>query len=161
MKRQKRPSRLSWLFLFSLLWLSLVSGPVHGAELVSPNTTTSETNETQPLGNSKSPLDALKDSWSKLKDELKASSADSEALLSLLEEAWIEIDELNSLLTQSIELSSTWKTISENLAHILDSQDKAHKKEILRLETERGWWIVGTVASSILAVGLGFAWLLK
>jgi predicted lipoprotein len=106
-------------------------------------------------------LDALKDSWSKLKDELKASSADSEALLSLLEEAWIEIDELNSLLTQSIELSSTWKTISENLAHILDSQDKAHKKEILRLETERGWWIVGTVASSILAVGLGFAWLLK
>ncbi len=161
MKRQKRFSNAPRWAFFVCLSLLVVIGQARGAELVSPNTTTSETNETQPLGNSKSPLDALKDSWSKLKDELKASSADSEALLSLLEEAWIEIDELNSLLTQSIELSSTWKTISENLAHILDSQDKAHKKEILRLETERGWWIVGTVASSILAVGLGFAWLLK
>lgn len=161
MKRQKRFSNLSRWAFFVCLSLLVVIGQARGAELVSPNTTTSETNETQPLGNSKSPLDALKDSWSKLKDEFKESSEDSEKLLSLLEEAWIETDELNSFLVLSMEQSSDLKRISENLKNALEAQDNAHKKEILRLETERGWWIVGTVASSILAVGLGFAWLLK
>ena len=161
MKRQKRPSRLSLLFLFSLLWLSLATGPVHGAELVSPNTIASSSNETDTLRNTETPLDNLKLFLSQLKDEFKESSEDSEKLLSLLEEAWIETDELNSFLEQSMAQSSDLKSISENLKNALEAQDKAHKKEILRLETERGWWIVGTVASSILAVGLGFAWLLK
>lgn len=161
MKRQKRFSNLSRWAFFVCLSLLVAIGQARGAELVSPSTTASSSNETDTLKNTETPLDNLKLFLSQLKEEFKESTEDSEKLLNLLEEAWIEIDGLKSFLAQSMERSSDLQNISENLKNALEAQDKAHKNEVLRLEIERGWWLAGTVVSSILAAGLGIAWLLK
>lgn len=161
MKRQKRFSNLSRWAFFVCLSLLVAIGQAHGTELVSPNTIVLDSNETSTLSNTRTPLDNLKAYLNQLKEEFKESTEDSEKLLNLLEEAWTEIDGLNSFLAQSMERSSDLQNISENLKNALEAQDKAHRAGILRLEIERGWWIAGTVVSSILAAGLGIAWLLK
>ena len=147
--------------LLVALWLLAGTGLVHGAESVNPNTTTSETDETRSSQNSGTPLDDLRESWAKLKDELTDWSEDSELLSSLLEKALIEASELQYLLMQSMEQSASLKTLSEDLTRKLKDQDQAHRAEILSLEISRGWWIVGTVTVSVVAIGLGVAWLLK
>jgi hypothetical protein len=106
-------------------------------------------------------LDDLRGSWAKLKDELTDWSADSELLSSLLGKALIEASELQSLLTQLMEQSASLKILSEDLTRKLEAQDRAHRAEILSLEISRGWWIAGTVTVSVVAIGLGVAWLLK
>jgi hypothetical protein len=111
--------------------------------------------------NNGTPLDDLRESWAKLKDELTDWSEDSELLSILLERALTEASELQSLLTLSMEQSENLKTLSEDLVRRLEAQDKAHRAEILSIEISRGWWIVGTVTVSVVAIGLGVAWLLK
>ena len=159
----RKPSG-SWGSLPCLLVALLLlagTGLVHGAELVSPSMTTSEQNEIESSENSGTPLDDLRESWAKLKDELTDWSEDSELLSSLLEKALTEASELQSLLMQSMEQSASLKTLSEDLARKMEDQDRAHRAEILSLEISRGWWIVGTVTVSVVAIGLGVAWLLK
>jgi len=159
----KKPSGLleSLPCLLVALLLLAGTGLVHGAELVSPSMTTSEQNEIESSENSGTPLDDLRESWAKLKDELTDWSEDSELLSSLLEKTLTEASELQSLLLQSMMQSENLKALSEDLTRKLKEQDQAHRAEILSLEISRGWWIVGTVSGSVVAIGLGFAWLLK
>jgi hypothetical protein len=159
----KKPSGLrgSLPCLLLVSWLLAGIGSVHGAELVSPSITESKPSEMGSSPNNGTPLDDLRESWAKLKDELTDWSEDSELLSILLERALTEASELQSLLTLSMEQSENLKTLSEDLARKLEAQDKAHRAEIVSLEISRGVWIVGTVTVSAVAISLGVAWLLK
>jgi chromosome segregation ATPase len=89
----------------------------HTSELIDPSMTGSSQNETGSSPNSVTPLDDLKDSWAKLKEELKGLSEDSETLSLLLDKALTEASALQSSLTQSMTQSETLKRLSDGLGN--------------------------------------------